>query len=330
MDNQETYENSANTAAQAELRQPPNGVLVIDKPVGPTSHDLVAQARRYFRTKRVGHAGTLDPMASGVLLLLLGEGTKLSQALTLEKKSYQAVVTFGTSTDSDDATGKVLASVELAPGELTLDRLNAAIASERAISTQLPPVVSAIKHDGQAAYARHRKGQTVSLVPRDVRVFELTILEHSPLAVTLALTVSKGYYVRALARDLGQRLGVPAHLSSLRRTESGDFSLNEAVSWPPSARPNLLSLEDTVRRILPCLTLTEEGTDRARVGKTLSANHVSLSGSAGEPLELHPLVPTAWLSSCGRLIALGQFDEDGQGSVLRGFSCNQPSDRPPA
>ncbi|MGC4065971.1 MAG: tRNA pseudouridine(55) synthase TruB [Polyangiaceae bacterium] len=308
---------------------PTCGVLVIDKPAGPTSHDIVAQARRYFRTRRIGHAGTLDPMASGVLLVLVGEATKLSNALTLERKSYEATVRFGSSTDTDDAEGHVVSTAELAPNWLDDDALLHALESERARVCQTPPIVTAIKTDGVAAHRRHRQGQVVEVSPRDVRVFALELLDCGTDSIRLALTVSKGYYVRALARDLGRTLGVPAHLAALRRTSSGEFSLGEAHPWPPPSLPKLLSLVETVRRILPCLSLTEEGVSRARVGKELDVTHVAgrldgdppwtvaMSGSP-ETIDL-PKGTSAWLDSEGNLVALGSFDEDGHGRVARGF-----------
>jgi tRNA pseudouridine55 synthase len=307
------------------------GVLVIDKPEGPTSHDVVAQARRYFRTRQIGHAGTLDPMASGVLLVLVGEATKLSNALTLERKSYEATVCFGSSTDTDDALGRVLATAELEPNWLEDDALQRALDEERARVSQVPPIVTAIKTDGVAAHRRHRQGQVVEVSPRDVRVFSLELIERSGDRLRLSLTVSKGYYVRALARDLGQRLGVPAHLSALRRTSSGEFRLQEAQPWPPTSPPSLLSLSETVQRILPCLRLTEDGVGRARVGKVLDVTHVieRLEGTQPLPqttsgsvavLEL-PRGVSAWLDWGNELVALGCFDEDGQGRVMRGFAA---------
>lgn len=294
---------------------PPNGVLVVDKPKGPTSHDIVAQARRYFRTKRVGHAGTLDPMASGVLLILLGEATKLSSALTLDRKAYQATVSFGTSTDSDDAQGKVVNSVVLEPGFITDDALNQALGLERTRETQLPPVVTAIKQDGMTAYLRLRKGLSVEVKPRDVRVFELSVLGRTETTVQISLSVSKGYYVRALARDLGAHLGIPSHLVALRRMSSGDFHVDEAIDWPPATPPKLLSVVETVKRAMPYVRLTNEGVERARVGKSLGAEH--LLGVEGEACTV--LGTCAWLSPDEELVALGQFDDQGIGRVQRGF-----------
>lgn len=302
----------------------PNGVLVVDKPVGPTSHDIVAKARRYFRTKRVGHAGTLDPMASGVLLILLGEATKLSGALTLDRKSYLATITFGTSTDSDDALGKVLTHVELPAGMVTDAALEAALEFERSRIRQLPPIVSAIKQGGMTAHHRLRKGLTVEVQERDVRVFELLLLSRTETTVELSVTVSKGYYVRALARDLGNHLGVPSHLSALRRTASGGFLADEAVPWPPLEAPRLLTLRETVDRCLPCLHLTIEGTERARVGKILTVEHLL------NPPDTSPssLGLCAWIAPNGNIVALGKFDDGELGRVARGFCENVSSEEP--
>src|SRR5512142_1775981 len=147
-----------------------HGVLVVDKPSGPTSHDLVSQARRYFCRRDIGHAGTLDPMASGVLLLLVGEATKLSSALTLDRKSYRASIRFGSAMDTDDAMGTPVATKPIVPGWLDLERLEGILELERHRQEQIPPQVSAIKQDGVAAYRRQRRGECVTLAARNVEV----------------------------------------------------------------------------------------------------------------------------------------------------------------
>jgi tRNA pseudouridine55 synthase len=297
----------------------PNGILVVDKPIGPTSHDIVAQARRFFKTKRVGHAGTLDPMASGVLLILLGEATKLSNALSLERKRYLATIAFGTSTDSDDALGKVIEQVDLPDNGIEEDALNAALEIERYRTSQIPPIVSAIKHEGMTAHRRLRKGLTVEVSPRQVRVFELRQLSRTKSTVDVSVDVSKGYYVRSLARDLGSTLGIPAHLAALRRTASGVFDESEAVKLPLVGTPQLLSLVETVKRCIPYVQLTDEGTTRAKVGKIITVEHLQ------EPKDvpLASIGTVAWLSPNEALIALGQFDEAGLGRVQRGFGVNE-------
>lgn len=292
----------------------PSGVLVVNKPVGPTSHDIVAQARRLYRTKAVGHAGTLDPMASGVLLLLLEEATKLSSALTLERKSYRAKVRFGFATDSDDAHGVPTVEKPILPGWLLRSQLDSVLGSERERTVQIPPHVSAIKTDGVAAHRRHRRGEVVERVARDVRVHALEVLDWSDEYLELSLEVSKGYYVRALARDLGEALAMPAHLSGLCRTSSGCFRLEEATNWPSSDLSGLISLTDVARRIMPTLSLNADGVRRARQGQTLLSEHFD-AGTNPQP----PQGIAAWLDEAGELVALGETDAEGVARVARGF-----------
>jgi len=295
------------------------GVLVVDKPRGPTSQKVVAQARRLFGTRRVGHAGTLDPMATGVLLVLLGEATKLSGHLTLDDKRYWAVVALGRSTDTLDAEGDTTEERELEPGSATREAVLAAIAAETERSEQIPPVFSAIKVAGQRAHRKSRRGEHVELPPRSVRVKQLELLVLEPAAITLEMTVSKGYYVRALARDLGARLGVPAHLSALRRLASGPFHIDEAVAWPPASEVTPIPIADAACRSLPSARLTERGTKRARLGQKLEAADFSGSAEAihGEPGSR----AVAWLDADGQLVALGQRRDATLYAVLRGFNA---------
>lgn len=246
-----------------------HGVVVVDKPTGPTSHDLVAAARRHFGTRRVGHAGTLDPMATGVLVLLLGEATKLSSHLTRDVKTYEAVVAFGSSTTTLDAQGTVTRRRALTAGWLSEETLAKALQAELERELQIPPAVSAIKVGGTAAHARVRRGEDVELAPRDVRLHELRLLRWDDQQLTVELTVSKGYYVRAFARDLGDALGVPAHLAALRRTRSSPFTLAQAVPFPLEGTVHPLSLLDVARQAFPLAHLTRDGVERARSGKRL-------------------------------------------------------------
>ncbi|HEY6562355.1 MAG TPA: tRNA pseudouridine(55) synthase TruB [Polyangiaceae bacterium] len=294
------------------VRLSPDGVLVVDKPVGPTSHDVVGDARRLYGTRAVGHAGTLDPMASGVLVLLFGEATKLSNYLTLESKRYAARVQLGLSTTTDDAWGDVLEQRSWTEGAVTHERLEAALAAERARTAQIPPPVSAIKVAGQRAHKLVRAGQPPELEPRSVCVHELTLRGVQGAAIDLEAHVSKGYFVRALARDLGRHLGFPAHLSALRRIASGSFSIAEAHQWPPAEPLPLLSLASAARRALPALDLTDEGELRARQGKRLLAEHFG-GGELTRASE-----PGAWFAPDGALVALGQREGD-EWVVLRGF-----------
>lgn len=223
------------------------GIKCVDKPLGLTSHDVVARARRLLGTRRIGHAGTLDPLATGVLLLLVGEATKLSPYLTGHDKSYTAWVSFGASTPTLDAEGPVLESAD-ASG-LDEERLAAALGAFLELREQAPPAYSAIKRGGERSYAAARRGEAVEPPPRPVSYRSLTLRAFAPrrddlprildneLPPTLGehptalveLTVSAGTYVRSFARDLGAALGLPAHLSGLVRTASGDVSLEAAT-----------------------------------------------------------------------------------------------------
>jgi tRNA pseudouridine55 synthase len=287
----------------------PSGVLVVDKPTGKTSHDIVAEARRHFKTRAVGHAGTLDPMASGVLLLLFGEATKLSGYLTADDKRYRARVSFGRSTDTLDAEGATTDEALLNPGWLDPATLEAALAAERSRREQVPPAFSAIKVDGERAHRLSRQGKPPELPPRDVVVQELVAEAFDDSGATLVLSVSKGYFVRSLARDLSASLGVPGHLTALRRLASGRFTLEEAVAWPP-VEPRWLTLAEAASRCLPPLELSPAAVVRARQGKALSE---------ADFLSQPPAGLAAWLAGAA-LIAIGQRAEDGLFRVVRGFT----------
>lgn len=219
------------------------GIVVVDKPAGASSHDVVAGARRLFGTRRVGHAGTLDPMATGVLVLGIGWATKLLTYLVGHDKTYLATVRLGLSTVTDDAEGQVSGGGDA--GHLRQDAVEAAMADLRGQIQQVPSAVSAIKVDGQRSYARVRSGEEVTLAARPVTVHRLDVVDLRPgrtsgadgveqavVDVDVVAEVSSGTYVRALARDLGAALGVGGHLTALRRTRSGPFEDAEAVTLP--------------------------------------------------------------------------------------------------
>jgi tRNA pseudouridine55 synthase len=281
----------------------PDGVLVVDKPGKATSHDIVAQARRIFGTREVGHAGTLDPMATGVLLLLFGEATKLSGFLTRDRKRYRATIYLGRATDSLDADGRTTEEVPFDPEQLSPAALENALAVERARLRQVPPAVSALT----------RAGNAPELAEREVSVAELTLISQRENELVVEVEASKGYYVRALARDLGASLGFPAHLSQLRRLASGRFELGDAHVWPASADSALLATAEAARRALPAAVLAETGERRARLGQTLEpADFVNLGGA--------PLTETeAWFNDAGQLIALGHQRTPGEFRVVRGM-----------
>jgi tRNA pseudouridine55 synthase len=313
---------------------PTAGVLVVDKPGGMTSHDVVAKLRRLLGTRRVGHAGTLDPMATGVLVALVGEATKLGSHLTLHDKRYLARVAFGRATDTLDAEGATT-TTEAVPAWLLDElrggepggRLAQALELERARTEQVPPAFSAIQVDGRRSYDRARAGEEVSLPPRPVAVHALRLVASAVAGggepwADLDLHVGKGYYVRSFARDLGERLGVPAHLAALRRTASGPFALAEAVRLDAGPGPlldALIPIATAVARALPVGALTPEGTLRARRGQRLSPGDFASLPPAGEG---------AWLDPDGRLVALGLTEPSGSATnpdevprfaILRGF-----------
>ncbi len=293
----------------------PQGVLVVDKPTGMTSHDVVAAARRRFQTRAVGHAGTLDPLATGVLLLMFGEATKLSPYLTADDKRYRAVVSFGATTDTLDAQGQTIEQRALAAGWLTPQALESALALERARSEQVPPAFSAIKVGGERAHRLSRRGDAPELAAREIAVRELELELVGDHSITLVLTVSKGYYVRSLARDLCGELGVPGHLAELRRLQSGSFGVDEAVPWPPGPDARLLSVSEAARRCLPCAELVGESVARARQGRELGNGDFSrIPPSAG---------PAAWLDPQGTVVAIGQPTSTCTYRVLRGFAADQ-------
>ncbi|WP_084470058.1 tRNA pseudouridine(55) synthase TruB [Amycolatopsis benzoatilytica] len=227
---------------------PPPGLLIVDKPAGMTSHDVVARARRIMGTRKVGHAGTLDPMATGVLVLGIERATKLLGHLALDRKTYLATLQLGRSTTTDDAEGEGLA--EAAPeaiAAVTEEQIGAGIAALTGDIQQVPSAVSAVKIDGKRAYARVRAGEDVVLPPRPVTVFRFDVLglrrETDRIEIDAVVECSSGTYVRALARDLGAGLGIGGHLKALRRTTVGPFSLARARTLDQLEEAPELSLD---------------------------------------------------------------------------------------
>jgi len=239
---------------------PADGIVVIDKPLGMTSHDVVGRMRRVLGTRRVGHAGTLDPDASGVLVIGFGRGTRLLTYLTGDAKDYHATIRLGASTSTDDAAGEVTSrAVAAAVAAVGDDAIRDAVDRLRGVISQRPSAVSAIKVDGVRAYARVRAGEQVVLPERTVVVsrFDVAAIRRDAQAgsvdVDATFTVSSGTYIRALARDLGESLGIGGHLVSLCRTRSGRFDIGSAVSLPePGDAVDVLDLADALRRTLPC------------------------------------------------------------------------------
>ena len=214
-----------------------DGAILIDKPAGPTSHDVVDAIRRQFGIKKVGHCGSLDPNATGLLIIVLGRGTKLSERLMSDDKVYEGTMKFGETTDSYDADGELVASLPVPP--LTLEDLNAAAAEFIGDQMQIPPMVSAVKKQGVPLYKLARKGIEVQREPRLIHVYNFRFSAYEEPAGRFRLACTKGTYVRSIAHDLGQKLGCGAHLATLRRVTSGKFDVADAIrfeevlNWTP-------------------------------------------------------------------------------------------------
>ena len=204
-------------------KEPLSGVLLVDKDPDMTSHDVVAVARRCLGERKIGHCGTLDPMATGMLILVVGNATKIQDLLMAEDKEYVGTATLGSTTSSQDKEGEVLETRPVP--NLTLDEVKAAFDSLKGDFHQMPPMVSAIKKDGVALYKLARQGKVVERDPRLVRVFDYEITRFESPEIDFRVVCSKGFYVRTYAHDIGQKLGCGAHLSALRRTRSGHFKL---------------------------------------------------------------------------------------------------------
>lgn len=230
-------------AAKQRVIVPP-GLVVVDKPDGMTSHDVVAKVRRIMGTRKVGHAGTLDPMATGVLVLGIERATKLLGHLALDTKAYLATIRLGSSTTTDDAQGETLSTAD--PSAVADEAIAAGIAKLSGHIQQVPSAVSAVKVDGKRAYARVRAGETVELAARPVEVSRFDLLyarrEDGGLELDVMVECSSGTYVRALARDLGADLGVGGHLAALRRTRVGPFDLRVVTTLEKLAEHPTLSL----------------------------------------------------------------------------------------
>lgn len=287
-------------------RRPPavHGVLVVDKPKGPTSHDVVARARKALGTGSIGHAGTLDPMATGVLVLGVGEGTKLLRWLVADDKAYQAAVSLGAETDTLDAEGAVTERAPVPP----LDRARVEAVAARFVGTyaQHPPAYSAIKVGGEALYEKARRGETVEVEAREVTVRRLAIESVEADRIALAVECAKGFYVRSLARDLARALETRGHLVALRRTQSGAFTLADAVEMDAieraasgdegarvALRARLLPLADACRE-MPKVVLDARALEDARHGRPVRAEAPPGDG------------PLALVSTDGALVAIAE------------------------
>lgn len=283
-----------------------NGVLVVDKPSGPTSHDVVGRVRRALGTRRVGHTGTLDPLATGVLPLVIGRATRLAQFLSSDEKEYVADVAFGVSTSTYDALGSELPHEASAPVDLS--RLDRALGEFRGTYLQTPPAFSAKKVSGKPAYELARSGASPELKPVQVTVTALEVLEQGERRASLRVVCSSGFYVRTLAHELGRRLGCGAYLAALRRARAGTFTLADAVPLDVleeegvAAALRLIPLERLLPAI-PSVVLTEDGVRRALHGNLLPP-------SAHES-ELPLTARVRLLDGAGQLVGIAELEPGG-------------------
>lgn len=293
-----------------------DGVLVIDKPAGLTSHDVVARARHILHERRIGHTGTLDPFATGVLVIMLGKATRLAQFLSGVDKEYEAIIRLGYSTDTGDRTGTRIAGPEPSKGkEWTEHEIEAALQSFRGEIDQVPPMYSAKKVEGRKLYELARRGEKVDRQPQRVCIYELEAIRPEGQLIKdnldgtfdfhARVSCSSGTYVRTLAEDLGQRLYVGAHLAELRRTRVGDFRIDQAITLDQlkvhfaeeSLGPILLPPGAALSR-LPFVHLNAEDVRRANHGREVSVAEVEWAD--GENVKM--------CDAEERLIAVGQYD----------------------
>jgi len=228
-----------------------DGALLVDKPAGPTSHDVVETVRRQFNLKKVGHCGTLDPNATGLLVLVLGRATKLSEKLMSDDKAYAGTVKFGETTDSYDADGEVVGALPVPP--MTLEELNEAAAGFLGDQMQVPPMVSAVKKDGVPLYKLARKGVEVERKPRLIHIYNFRFTDYQEPLGWFRIACTKGTYVRSIAHELGQQMGCGAHLATLRRVSSGKYDVEQAIAFEDIPRLTQAELEG---RLIPFLKLT--------------------------------------------------------------------------
>jgi tRNA pseudouridine55 synthase len=307
-------------AKSAIRNQMVDGLLIIDKPAGLTSHDVVARVRRILKERRVGHTGTLDPFATGVLVLLLGHATRLAQFLSNAQKEYQAVVRIGYATDTGDATGRRLETEskpdEGEPSGWSDDRVEAALEGLRGEIEQVPPMYSAKKVQGRKLYEMARRGIEVERAAQRVTIYELEALrseggllrrnEDGTFDLSIRVVCSAGTYIRTLAESIGARLGSAAHLSSLRRTCAGDFRIEKAVSLDElkekaeACDPEALILSASAAlSTLPFLHLTADEARKALHGVALRLQ----AGTVWPETQ-----PVRMMDANGRLIAVGFYD----------------------
>jgi len=289
-----------------DLKNAISGVLVVDKPVGLTSHDVVQIVRKGTNIRRAGHTGTLDPRASGVLVILIGPAVRLSEYVSASDKRYQAVVRLGASTDTYDADGRIISTSPV--DKINEEQFGDALQSFVGEIEQVPPPYSAVKIKGRKAYEMAREGEEIDLAPRRIKVYSLELLEWAPPEAVIDVYCSSGTYVRSLAHDLGEKLGCGAHLIGLRRTKSGRFTLRDAVplrrlreafedgNWYQYLIPAAEALSDW-----PAIELTQDQVEAIRHGHRILSDEGSIAVGVNM---------IRGVSEQGELVALLEFVPD--------------------
>ena len=250
-----------------------DGIVIVDKPQGWTSQDVTARLRRVFGTRRIGHGGTLDPMATGVLPVFVGRATRAVEFFEHAEKTYETVLRFGITTDTEDMTGTVLTEENVS---FTEEQLQETLAAFRGEILQVPPMYSALKVNGQKLCDLARKGKTVARQPRPITIHELTLVERGENTLRLRVRCSKGTYIRTLCKDIGEKLGCGGCMESLRRVAAGEYTVDEAVPLQTlleTERPeDYLRTVDTMFRNYPAVTLTANQETRCRNGNAFSVS----------------------------------------------------------
>jgi tRNA pseudouridine55 synthase len=289
-----------------------DGIFNINKATGMTSHDVVAKIRKLLKQKRAGHAGTLDPAASGVLPICVGQGTRIAEYLSESGKAYQAKIVFGAATDTYDAKGAITYTASTA--ELTLSKIEGILPRFVGPQLQVPPPYSAIKLQGQPVYKRARTGEPIALEPRPILIYALEVIDWTPPRLTLAIECSKGTYIRSLAHDLGLQLGCYAYLEALVRTRSGPFLLAESITLEQLAEA---VATDTVQRYLypvdkaleqyPALIVDAETVEKVKHGNAFRTPTL-----AGRPQGIAPTIDNMArvYDANGNFLAIAEWDEE--------------------
>lgn len=250
-----------------------DGIVIVDKPQGWTSQDVTARLRRVFGTRRIGHGGTLDPMATGVLPVFVGRATRAVEFFEHAEKTYETVLRLGITTDTEDMTGTVLTEENVS---FTEEQLQETLAAFRGEILQVPPMYSALKVNGQKLCDLARKGKTVERQPRPITIHELTLVERGENTLRLRVRCSKGTYIRTLCKDIGEKLGCGGCMESLRRVAAGEYTVDEAVPLQTlleTERPeDYLRTVDTMFRNYPAVTLTANQETRCRNGNAFSVS----------------------------------------------------------